>query len=179
MTYVRWQILTYRFGPDAGTARVAVWRELRKLGALALQQATWAFPDEPELAAGLDRTVSLVEASGGQALVVQVADNDQAAMAELEARFTDEREAEWAEFLGECAKYSAEIAKEIAKEKFTLAELDEEEESLERLRRWFRRLRGRDLFGAPSASIAEGRLKECAEALEGLAARIYDARGQL
>ena len=178
MIYVSWQILTYRFGPDAGTARVAVWRELRKLGALALQQATWAFPDEPELAAGLARTVSLVEASDGQALVVQVADDDQEAVAELEARFTDEREAEWGEFLGECAKYSAEIADEIAKQKFTLAELDEEEESLERLRRWFRRLRGRDLFGAPSVPLAESRLKECAEELDGFAARVYEARGR-
>ena len=52
-----------------------------EMGAPCLQQATWAFPDEPELAAGLARTVSLVEASGGQALVVQVADDDQAAMA--------------------------------------------------------------------------------------------------
>jgi hypothetical protein len=107
-----------------------------------------------------------------------VADDDQAAVAELEGRFTEEREAEWAEFLDECAKYAGEIAKEINKQKFTLAELDEEEESLERLRRWFRRLRGRDLFGAPSAAAAEGRLKECAEALEGFAGRVYEARGR-
>jgi hypothetical protein len=47
---------------------------------------------------------------------------------------------------------SAEIDKEIAKKKFTLAELDEEEQSLERLRRWHRELRLRDALGAPSAT---------------------------
>ena len=42
-------------------------------------------------------------------------------------------EAEWAEFIDECAKYEAEIDREIAEQKLTLAELDEEEQSLERL----------------------------------------------
>jgi hypothetical protein len=37
--------------------------------------------------------------------------------------------------------------------KFTLAELEEEEQSLERLRRWYRDIRARDVFGAPDAAI--------------------------
>ena len=57
-----------------------------------------------------------------------------------------------------------------------LAELDEEEQSLDRLRRWYRAIRSRDLFGAPSAPLAERRLKECAEALEGFAEQVYQAR---
>ena len=62
--------------------------------------------------------------------------------------------------------------------KFTLAELDEEEQNHERLRRWFRELRAKDVFGAPSAHLAERRLKECAEALEDYAERVYEARQQ-
>ena len=60
--------------------------------------------------------------------------------------------------------------------KLTLAELDEEEQSLERLRRWYRTIRARDVFGAPSAAAAELRLKECAEALEAFAEQVYQAR---
>ena len=48
----------------------------------------------------------------------------------LAAVYTAAREAEWTEFLSECGKYLAEIDKEIAKAKLTLAELDEEEQSL-------------------------------------------------
>jgi hypothetical protein len=55
-------------------------------------------------------------------------------------------------------------------------ELDEEEESLDRLRRWYRAIRARDRFGAPSAPTAERRLKECAEALESYAEMVYEAR---
>ena len=55
-------------------------------------------------------------------------------------------------------------------------ELDEEEESLDRLRRWYRSIRARDLFGAPRAAAAEKRLKDCAEALEHYAELVYEAR---
>ena len=89
---------------------------------------------------------------------------------------TEQREAEWAEFISDCGKYEAELAGEVAKGKLTLAELDEEEQSLERLRRWYRAIRARDLFGAPSAAAAETRLKECAEALESFAEQVYQAR---
>jgi hypothetical protein len=156
---------------------VAVWRELRKGGALSLQPATWALPTGSPFDATLERAVALVERAEGQPLVFDVAPTGDATAA-LEELFTAEREAEWAEFVAECAKFEAELAHEIAIEKFTLAELDEEEQNLDRLRRWWRELRTRDLFGAPSAAVAEGRLKECAEALEDFAQRVFDARGQ-
>jgi len=89
--------------------------------------------------------------------------------------YTVAREAEWVEFVAECGKYLAEIDKEIAKDKLTLAELDEEEQSLERLRRWYRDIKLRDLFGAPAAAEAEQRLKHCAERLEDYADRVYQA----
>jgi hypothetical protein len=76
-----------------------------------------------------------------------VAEED-ASAAQLEALFTVQREAEWAEFVSDCGKYETELAGEVAKGKLTLAELDEEEQSLDRLRRWYRTIRARDLFGA-------------------------------
>jgi hypothetical protein len=77
-----------------------------------------------------------------------VADVDPAspAVAELEALYSAERDEEWAEFAAECDKAIAELASEVAREKFTLAELDEEENNVDRLRRWYRELRTEDLF---------------------------------
>jgi hypothetical protein len=77
----------------------------------------------------------------------------------------------------ECDKFDAEIAREIAKEKFTAAELDEEEQNLERLQRWYRELRARDVLGAPSASEAELRLKSSSERLEGFAQQVFERGG--
>ena len=81
------------------------------------------------------------------------------------------------EFLAECGKFEAEIDKEIRIRKFTAAELDEEEQNLERLRRWFRDLRRRDVFVAPSQAEAERRVKECEARLEEFEARVYDHGG--
>ena len=154
---------------------MAVWRELRRLGAVALQQGTWAVPDGEPFEAGFAQVVDQVTAAGGQPVVLAVAE-DQASAAQLEELFTAQREAEWGEFLSDCGKYETELAGEVAKGKLTPAELDEEEHSLDRVRRWHRTIRARDLFGAPSAAVAERRLKECAEALDDFADQVYQAR---
>jgi hypothetical protein len=172
---VSWRVITYRLPAEPSRHRVAVWRELRRLGAVALQQGTWAVPDGEPFEAGLSQVVEEIKTAGGQPVVLAVAD-EEASAAQLEALFTAQREAEWGEFLSDCGKYETELAGEIAKGKLTLAELDEEEQSLDRLRRWYRTIRARDLFGAPSAAVAERRLKECAEALEDFAERVYQAR---
>jgi len=175
---VDWLLVTYRLPAEPSRHRVAVWRELRRLGAVSLQQATWALPARRDLAEAIAKVVALVEAAGGEAFTFDAAARDEASGSRLEELFTAQREEEWAEFLAECGKFDAEIDKEIRIRKFTAAELDEEEQNLERLHRWFRDLRRRDVFVAPSQAEAEGRLKECEERLEEFAARVYDHGGQ-
>ncbi|HWE54315.1 MAG TPA: Chromate resistance protein ChrB [Acidimicrobiales bacterium] len=174
-----WRIVTYRLPSDGGSSqRVAVWRELRRVGAVALQAATWAVPIGDGFDEGLAKAVRLVERADGQALVFDVDPGSQS-LGELEKLYSAERDEAWAEFTAECGKAMAELADEVAKEKFTLAELDEEEHNVDRLRRWYRELRAKDLFGAPKAPAAETGLKEVAEALDDFAGRVYEARQRL
>jgi hypothetical protein len=172
-----WIALIYRLPPEPSRHRVAVWRELRKAGALSLQQATWVLPTALGTAA-IDRAVALVERGGGDALVLDVTPRDDETAARLERLFTAARDAEWAEFVSECDKFEAEIAKEIRTDKLIPAELDEEEQNLDRLRRWFRELRARDVFRSASQGAAEGRLKECVEVLEDFAEQVYERGGK-
>ena len=172
---MRWTVLIVRLPADPSRHRVAVWRELRRVGALLLGQGVWAVPTTPAFTGGLDRAVRLAERGDGEVVLLEAAARDEANAARLEGLFTAAREAEWAEFLADCAKYEAELDKEIRINKFTLAELDEEEQSLDRLRRWYREIKVRDLFGAPAAAEAEQRLKHCAERLEDYADRVYQA----
>jgi hypothetical protein len=176
VSQVAWRVITYRLPPEPSRHRVAVWRELRRLGAVALQQGTWAVPDGQPFKSGFTQVVEAIRAAGGQPVVLAVA--EEASASQLEALFTAQREAEWGEFLSDCGKYETELVGEVGKGKLTLAELDEEEQSLDRLRRWYRTIRARDLFGAPSAPVAERRLKECTEALEDFAEQVYQARDQ-
>ena len=164
-----------RLPADPSRHRVAVWRELRRVGALMLGQGVWAVPTTPAFTQGVERAVKLARRGDGEVVLLDAAGRDEANSARLEALFTAARQAEWAEFISECGKYEAELDKEIRTQKFTLAELDEEEQSLERLRRWYRDIQVRDLFGAPAAVEAEQRLKHCAERLEDYADRVYQA----
>ena len=168
-------MLSVRVPAEPSRHRVAVWRELRRAGAVPLGQGCWAVPDVPAVSDRIARTVELAERGDGEVVVLQAAGRGQADAARLEQLFTEARQAEWAEFLADCGKYEAELDKETRIEKFTLAELDEEEQSLERLRRWYRELKVRDVFSAPSAATAEQRLKHCAERLEDYAERVYQA----
>jgi ChrB-like protein len=172
---MQWTVLIVRLPADPSRHRVAVWRELRRVGALLLGQGVWAVPTTPAFTGGLDRAVRLAERGDGEVVLLDASGRDEANAARLEGLFTAAREAEWAEFLADCAKYEAELDKEIRTQKFTLAELDEEEQSLDRLRRWYREIKVRDLFGAPAAAEAEQRLKHCAERLEDYADRVYQA----
>src|SRR5215831_18632198 len=174
-----WTLITYKLPAEPSRHRVAVWRELRKVGAVALQQGAWALPARRDYAEAISRVLELVEASGGEALVFDASPRDDEMAARLERAFNADREDEWKEFLAECDKFDVEIVKEIRTQKFTAAELDEEDQNLERLRRWFRDLRRRDVFVAPSQEIAERRLKECEARLEDFATQVYSHGGEV
>lgn len=174
---MKWKIVTYRVPADPSRHRVAIWRELRRAGAVPLQQATWALPYHSLTARTIERVLTLVERAEGEAFVFDAEPAAAPMSASLEEAFIDGREAGWHEFIRECDKFDAEIAREIRTRKFTAAELDEEEQNLERLRRWHRDLSARDVLGAPSAAEAELRLKTCSETLEGFAQQVFEHDG--
>jgi sugar phosphate isomerase/epimerase len=139
----------------------------------------WIVPDAPVFADGIARTIELAERGDGEVVVLTAAGRAEPDAARLEALFTGDRHDEWVEFLSDCAKFDAEIAKEIRIRKFTLAELEEEEQSLERLRRWHRELSGRDVFGAPNAAEAGQQLKHCTERLAEYTDLVFTALHQM
>ncbi|WP_426574623.1 Chromate resistance protein ChrB [Aquihabitans sp. McL0605] len=174
-----WLVVVARLPADPSRHRVAVWRELRRAGGIPLGGGTWALPEGPTTPAVLEQVRALVSRAEGSLIELTAMPRDDESGRLLEASYTDACEAEWIEFLADCDKYSAEIAREIAKEKFTLAELEEEEQSLDRLRRWHRAVALRDRFTAPSAAAARTRLEACTAELEDFAERVYAALGQL
>ncbi|TDD69226.1 chromate resistance protein ChrB [Actinomadura darangshiensis] len=175
---VSWVVLLVRLPAGPSRHRVAVWRELRRIGALSLGQGTWTVPDVPVFADGLARASRLAGEAGGEVVALAASGRTDTDAQRLKELFAAARTADWAEFLDDCDKYEAELAKEIRTAKFTLAELEEEEQSLERLRRWHRDLTARDVFGSPEAPQAAERLKQCAAACEGYAERVFTALHQ-
>ncbi|MEO6628025.1 MAG: Chromate resistance protein ChrB [Aquihabitans sp.] len=173
-----WLLVVARLPSLPSRHRVAVWRELRRAGALALGGGTWAMPAGPTANAAVDQVRELVRRAEGELLVLDAGPTDDETRVRLENGYTAAIEAEWVELLSECDKYGAELRHEIEIQKFTLAELEEEEQSLDRLRRWHRALSLRDRFGAPSGAEAERRVAQCTTHLEAYSELVYQALGQ-
>ena len=171
-------MLVLRVPAEPSRHRVAVWRELRKIGAVPLGQGAWAAPDVPAFAAGIARVGELAARGEGRLVVLQATGRADQDAAWLEAEFTALRQDEWTEFIADCGKFDAEIDKEFALQKFTMAELEEEEQTLDRLRRWHRDLAARDVFGASLAAEAQQRLKQCGERLAEFTDAVFQALHQ-
>jgi hypothetical protein len=169
----RWLLLLCRMPTEPARHRMALWRELRRAGAVPIAQAVWALPDLPAAEAVLVRARRHVDAAGGQMLALTANGHDPDSDARLEAAYAEARAQEWAEFTADCDKFVAEIDKEERIGKFTLAELEEEEQSMDRLRRWYRDLRVRDLLGTPPSADADQYLKRCGERLNQYAEHVY------
>jgi hypothetical protein len=170
-----WIVLLVRLAAEPSRHRVAVWRELRRAGAVSLGPGVWAAPAAPVFAPAIERAGELARRGEGELLTLDARPRDPATAAVLKVAFRRAREAEWAEFLAECDKYEAEIAKEVRLGKLIVAELEEEEHSLERLRRWYRELKLRDVLATPAGAEAETRLKACETVLADYAERVYQA----
>jgi Protein ChrB, N-terminal len=173
--HLRWVVLLARLPAEPSRHRVAVWRELRRLGAVAIGQSVWTLPDHPAATDGLQRVAGLVARGGGELTLLDADGRDQASRDRLRRLYVEARAAEWTEFRAECARYLAEIDKEIGKGKLTVAELEEEEQSMERLRRWHRELRARDVLATPAAHAADQDLKDCAAKLEYYTTSVFQA----
>jgi hypothetical protein len=88
--------------------------------------------------------------------------------------WNEARAEEYGELISESEKLIAEIDKEFAKQKFTLAELDQEEAELDKLKRWHERITARDVCGCDRASEAETAMEQAGEALARYLTAVFD-----
>ena len=173
----RWLLLIYRIKAESSGRRTYVWRQLRQLGAVYLQQAAAVVPDRPELRAELDRLGQRIRSSGGEASLLETVSPTPAWEEELVARFNAARDAEYEEILDSVESFEDELRRETRKKRFRFAELEEGEADWEKLKRWFARLTERDFFAAPGRGAAEEALARGRQMLDDFTREVYRAEG--
>ena len=153
--------------------RVMVWRRMQQFGAVMLQNGVWVLPRGNEVEQSLHRLLVDLEGQGGGGLILLA----RAPNANLEDRITDRftvaREQEYAEFIDRCEQFLGELEKESRAQKFTFAELEENEEDLNKLIHWLRKIHSRDFLGGPSRDAASAALSRCQRALKDYTAQVY------
>ncbi len=123
----------------------------------------------------LNELAQTVQAQGGSASLFEataVSDDN-----EMIERFANDRQREYQEFGTRAQGLLDEVAKEIAAQKFTFAELEEVEDDLKKLEVWLCKISARDFFAGYALAAAQEQLGACARAVENFAANVYEADG--
>jgi hypothetical protein len=169
-----WLLLVYRVPSEPTRLRAAVWRRLRNLGAIYMQNSAAAVPRtvQSERAMRALRN-EIVESMSGKAFLI----NSTSIIGEtdLVQMFNEARNDEYEEILDKCRDFHIGVEKEVKEEHFTYGELEENEEDLGKLRGWYEKVKARDMLGAALADKVSDALAECAATLEEFAARVYEA----
>ena len=163
--YPAWLLISASTAGAPGTLRVQVWRKLRPLGALYLQQSVCPPPARPEVQREVRRLTDRIRHQGGTARVLSMAFTDPAEEQAMVEEFNTARDAEYAEILERLPAFHRELATERARGNTTYAEVEESEADLERFRTWLAKIAARDFFAAPGAHAARDAIDEAAEDL--------------
>jgi hypothetical protein len=160
-----WLLISVSTAGAPGTLRVQVWRKLRSLGALYLQQSVCLLPEREETTRQVRRLLDRVRQHGGSARSLRVTFPDPAEQQQVIDEFNAARDAEYAEVLERLPTFHEELDLERARGRATYAEVEESEADLERFRSWLAKIAARDYFGAPRGPQARAAVEGCAQAL--------------
>jgi hypothetical protein len=173
-----WLLLIYRVPPEPTRLRSTVWRRIKSLGAIYLQNSVAALPASPTTERSLRKLRREILDMQGTAILLSCA--VLAGEQEVRGAFQAARNDEYEEIVDRCQDFLRQVQKEYTENHFTYAELEENEVDLVKLRNWLAKVAARDAFGAEGREGAEKALAECEQSLETYAARVFaeEAEGQ-
>ena len=178
MSDLAWLLLVYRVPSEPASKRVGIWRELKRLGALYLQQCVCIVPRRDELAKELEQVVARITALEGEATLFDIPRLRPADEERILAAFRELRDKEYAEIVEECAtKFVKEIEFEHFRQNYSYAEAEEIAQDLDKIRRWFERVVTRDWFGGTRRAEVEGWIEHCQALLDGFEHAVYQRQG--
>ena len=166
-----WLLLIYRVPPEPTRLRSTVWRRIKSLGAIYLQNSVAALPASTANERALRKLRREILDMNGTAVLLSAA----VLLGESEVRgqFQTARDDEYEEIVDKCEDFLRQVQKEYDANHFTYAELEENEVDLVKLKNWFAKVADRDTFGAAGRAAAEQAIETCEQSLEAYAARVY------
>ena len=169
---MRWLFFSYTLPTRPSRSRVYIWRQLKKLGAVN-HQSVWVLPHASERVNEVRKLIQNIESWKGEALLIdgKVLNRDQEER--INKAFVESRDEEYREIIGKCEDYAKEIEFEIGRQNFIFAEVEENEEELEKLKQWLKKVEKRDIVEAPLHKEATERVKGCEALFQDFAMMVY------
>ncbi|HEX3991449.1 MAG TPA: Chromate resistance protein ChrB [Acetobacteraceae bacterium] len=175
---VPWLLLTYKVPAEPAKKRIALWRRLKGMGAVYLQNGVCLLPKTDIHVRGLKMIENDISEMAGESVILETAALNQAQETKVLARFKADRDEQYSEFIDKCEDFKAEVAKEVAANHFTYAELEENDVDLKKLRLWLAKIKQLDFYEANLAAEAQRLLSECEAELDAYAQRVFDAHDE-
>lgn len=169
-----WLLLTYKVPAEPSKVRVSIWRRIRSLGAVYIQNGVCVLPTTTEHQRQFRIIQSDIEHAGGEAFIFETSVLDAHQEELVVNRFKQDRDEDYTEFLEKCADYKNEIAKEIKAGHYSFAEIKENDEDLKKLKSWLDKIKALDFYGASAGAAAEQQLDECEALLESYANEVFE-----
>ncbi|HEY7062030.1 MAG TPA: Chromate resistance protein ChrB [Chloroflexota bacterium] len=165
-TVESWVLFVYTVPATPSSKRAAVWREVKRLGAMYLRDGVCVLPDTDAARAGLEALWERIVALDGRGTMVWQARLAPASAAALVAELAQARQAEYAEAGAAAADLLQHVQREAQHHAFDRPELVSLQADLSRLERWLDQIETRDyLRQGDSASVA-ATLAACRAVLE-------------
>jgi DNA-binding transcriptional regulator PaaX len=153
----RWLILIYQLPREPSRHRVAVWRKLKSLGALYLQDGAAALPEDAVTREQLEWLQLRIREAGGEATLWEALPNTVAEGKSLVEEFRASREAAYRGLIEAVSRLQRKAA--LGLDKASLLE------ELGKLEREFRAERRRDYFRSPLRDEAAADLRAIRQVL--------------
>ena len=169
-----WLLLTYKVPPEPSKLRVAIWRRIRSLGAVYIQNGVCVLPHTTEHQRQLRMVQGDIGRAGGEAVIFETSALDGKQDDLVVARFKHDRDQDYEEFLDKCADYKRDVEKEVKADHYTFAELKENDEDLKKLKTWLEKIKALDFYTAPARAVADKQLAECEALLDAYAQEVFE-----
>ena len=170
----RFLMLVYRMPPKPTAGRVAVWRSLKKAGAVYVQDSVCVLPDTQRLRSELAPALDRIASAAGTFHLLPLRKLSELEEAKLIDLFVAQTAKHYDEIVENCeVNFAKEIEFETFRQNFTYEEAEEIRMEFEKICTWYDRVVERDWFGAPNRETARDWLRRCEEMLDGFEARVF------
>lgn len=169
----KWLMLSYKVPSEPSRKRVYVWRKLKELGAVYLQQGVGILPESSGYRQNLEVLREEIKSMEGECTLAELSFLTLSDEEDIIQEFEKLRNEEYAELIEQCEGIIFELERETQRGKYTFAEIEENEEDLTKILRWIEKIKTRDFFNASGRSEAEATIEKAQRALNKYAEEVY------
>lgn len=166
---------SYKIPSEPSKNRVYIWRALKDLGAIYLQQGVALLPNLEHTLTKLTKLDSLVKESlQGKSTLSTLQFINKVDEDAIILEFVTQSNNEYDEFIKNCKLLIYELDMESSENNFTFSELEEGEENLKKLKAWIKKINTRNYFNCANYSDATLILEKAESKVLEYATSVYE-----